>query len=275
MVTNVDKLWINNKLNLNKNQIEQLTKCKTIEDELTLLFLFSKEKGWIKYDRVQGKSDGLLGNVFEDLIGIKENNKKEPDYGGFEIKTKNVGSKSNITMFNKSINSIKSANTTLKNEYGIKEENSYVNVLNTTVKYYEWNSHRGGHNFKLDLDEDLGKLYLRIKDSNTDTEIDNNRFFWEINTINNQFKKIKNCCVIEGKINTKEKLVKFTKMTIYKNASMPKFWNIFKDKYIFIDFRIGEYKSGPRKGKTHDHGTAFRIKESKLTDIFDFKKIIE
>ena len=30
---------------------------------------------------------------------------------------------------------------------------------------------------------------------------------------------------------------------------------------IFVDLRIGQYHSGRNKGKTHDHGTGFRIKE--------------
>ncbi len=31
-----------------------------------------------------------------------------------------------------------------------------------------------------------------------------------------------------------------------------------------VDIRIGSYKSGKNKGKTHDHGTGFRIKPSDL-----------
>lgn len=31
-----------------------------------------------------------------------------------------------------------------------------------------------------------------------------------------------------------------------------------------IDIRIGVYASGKNKGKTHDHGTAFRIKLERL-----------
>ena len=30
---------------------------------------------------------------------------------------------------------------------------------------------------------------------------------------------------------------------------------------VYVDLRIGQYHSGPNMGKTHDHGTAFRIRE--------------
>ena len=36
-----------------------------------------------------------------------------------------------------------------------------------------------------------------------------------------------------------------------------------------LDIRIGVYKSGQYFGKTHDHGTGFRIKESDLECLYD------
>ena len=30
---------------------------------------------------------------------------------------------------------------------------------------------------------------------------------------------------------------------------------------IYVDLRIGQYHNGKNKGKTHDHGTGFRIRE--------------
>ena len=37
-----------------------------------------------------------------------------------------------------------------------------------------------------------------------------------------------------------------------------------EDGELFIDIRIGVYSSGRNIGRTHDHGTAFRIKLDKL-----------
>ena len=39
------------------------------------------------------------------------------------------------------------------------------------------------------------------------------------------------------------------------------FIDLLEDGKIYVDLRIGQYHDGKNKGKTHDHGTAFRIKE--------------
>ena len=38
-----------------------------------------------------------------------------------------------------------------------------------------------------------------------------------------------------------------------------------------IDIRIGSYKSGKNLGKTHDHGTGFRIKPEDLKNLYSEK----
>ena len=43
---------------------------------------------------------------------------------------------------------------------------------------------------------------------------------------------------------------------------------------VFIDLRIGQYHDGPNKGKTHDHGTGFRIKETDQPLLFKVQRKI-
>ena len=38
---------------------------------------------------------------------------------------------------------------------------------------------------------------------------------------------------------------------------------------IYVDLRIGQYHDDRKKGKTHDHGTGFRIKEKDRAALFD------
>ena len=40
-----------------------------------------------------------------------------------------------------------------------------------------------------------------------------------------------------------------------------------------VDIRIGAYKTGKNKGKTHDHGTGFRINKEDLEEFFDIEII--
>jgi hypothetical protein len=48
--------------------------------ELRVLALFQNVK--------QDSNDGGAGNTFEECLGVRENNLKEPDFEGFEVKTK-------------------------------------------------------------------------------------------------------------------------------------------------------------------------------------------
>ncbi len=265
------RIWEYNKLNLSNDEYNKLSKAKSDRDELIILFKIIKSRGWIHYDRTQGKSDGLLGNVFEDLIGVKENNIKGADYYSYEIKTKNdYSSASLVSLFGYCIGSIPSANTSIREEFGVVDDKSFKKIFNSTVKYMEWNNHRGGHNFKLERNQD--KLYLRVKKTIDDYSVDNDRFYWEEDEIERRFCKIKNVCYVEGEIDTKFKRVKYNKMTLYEEANFDKFWELIKTKDIVMDFRIGVYRVGKNAGKSHDHGSGFRIKANKIPELFESKK---
>lgn len=266
---------MNQKKNINftPSEKEAIFNLKDPKEKLIKLFKIIKNKSWIKFERKQENADGLLGNVFEDLIGIEENNKSEPDYFGYEIKTKNTDSSALVSLFGCTIKSFPNANTEIREKYGVPDEKHPENkIFNTTVKHSKWNTHRGGHNFKL---EKIDNLYLRIKKQNNENAIDNNRYYWDEQEIIKRFSKIKNCCFIEGEIDKQNNLAKYTKMIIFKNASIEKFWILLKNDDIVIDFRIGVYLSGKNKGKTHDHGTGFRIKKNKIISLYQDVEEIE
>ena len=54
------------------------------------------------------------------------------------------------------------------------------------------------------------------------------------------------------------------KMDILTGLTLEKMIASLEDGELFIDIRIGVYSSGRNIGRTHDHGTAFRIKLDKL-----------
>ena len=49
--------------------------------------------------------------------------------------------------------------------------------------------------------------------------------------------------------------------------------DLINEGQIFVDLRIGQYHSGPNRGKTHDHGTGFRIFERSHYLIFNIRRI--
>ena len=261
------------KNNFSLSEKEAISNLKDPKEKLIKLFKIIKSKSWIKFERRQENADGLLGNVFEDLIGIDENNKSEADYFDYEIKTKNHDSNALVSLFGCTIKSFPNANTEIREKYGVYDEKHPENkIFNTTIKHSKWNNHRGGYSFKLEKND---HLYLRIKEQNNDNTIDNNNYYWNEEEIIKRFNKIKNCCLIEGEIDKKNNLVKYTKMIIFRNASIEKFWTLLKSDDIVVDFRIGVYLSGKNKGKTHDHGTGFRIKKNKIISLYQDVEEIE
>ncbi len=61
----------------------------TIE-ELTRKLHNVRDMGWVRNRRP--KNPGGAGNTLEDLLGVKENNFRAPDYGEYELKTHRKGS---------------------------------------------------------------------------------------------------------------------------------------------------------------------------------------
>lgn len=255
------------KINLSEEEINLLQNLDDSVDELLAFFKILKSKNWIKYTRNQDDSDGLLGNIFEDFLGLTENNLRMPDYKNIELKTKNINSQSFVSLFSVRPNSCKNIPTILREKYGSPEEEGSPNILNTRVLFEKWNTHRNGYSFKLSkLDN---KLFINIKSISSEELLDNFQYYWNIDDIEKIFNsKIKNSAYITGEINKETKMVKFEKINIFKNADFKKFIELLKNNDICVEFRIGVYKSGIKKGKTHDHGTAFRIKKSNFSELY-------
>ena len=64
------------------------------------------------------------------------------------------------------------------------------------------------------------------------------------------------------------------KLTVIKYALSNYLKSLLEEGKIYVDLRIGQYHDGKNKGKTHDHGTGFRIKESDQPLLFKVKRRI-
>ena len=53
--------------------------------------------------------------------------------------------------------------------------------------------------------------------------------------------------------------VRYTKMVLIEGITLDGLLMAIEQGKLLIDIRIGVYASGKNSGKTHDHGTAFRI----------------
>lgn len=232
--------------------------------ELIRIFNEIKKLDWIATPRK--KTDGLLGNVFEDLIGKVEDNLSIADWKGIELKTTRNATKSMVSLFSKSPHSPYRANSYLRFKYGTINEEHGLKVLNTTVSAVDFNNHREGFSYKLIVDRNNKKLILQIANSLTKEIIDDS-VYWNLDFLNLALKtKLKTIAIIYG--DEKEELglnhVRFTQIKVIAGLNLEKMLTAIEIGDLKVDIRIGVYSSGKNKGKTHDHGTGFRIHLEKL-----------
>ena len=67
----------------------------------------------------------------------------------------------------------------------------------------------------------------------------------------------------------------FNKADIYTEPSFERFISLLTDGKIMYDIRIGSYKSGPKYGMPHDHGSGFRILEANIRLLYSEHETIE
>src|SRR5690606_5921002 len=128
-------------------------------DEIIKRFCAIREMEFVESTRPNNK-DGGIGNTLEDLLSVKENNNSKADLFGYEIKSQRELTSSYISLFSKSPDYPKGANSILKEKYGEIRDNSIHKKLYASLlggresliyqKYY----------MKLDLDRINEKLIL-------------------------------------------------------------------------------------------------------------------
>lgn len=216
-----------------------------------------------------------IGKTFEDLIGIAENNITEPDLHGFEIKSQRNFSGSYVTLFTKSPTMPKNANTYLRIEYGSQDAKyPEIKVLHTSFFCDRYNSHNAGAQFSLRIDRVAEKIYILVKQGNGDID---DSVYYSFENLRKAIKKIENLAFVTAdtkKVNGQE-YFHFTKATIFSGfKSFKNFLDLLERGCIMYDIRIGAYKSGKNKGKTHDHGSGFRIKREDMKKLYEHYHMI-
>ena len=190
-----------------------------------------------------------IGKTFEDYIGVVENNLDEPDLAGFEIKSHRGASCSYVTLFTKSPSFPKRANAYLKDKFGTPYEDApSINSLHTSMFANSYNTYMKKYSFKL-LNNPVAKtILIGVFDLNT--------------------KELLDCSVGYT-------YQDIQKADIYTEPSFERFISLLTDGKIMYDIRIGSYKSGPKYGMPHDHGSGFRILEANIRLLYSDHETIE
>ena len=232
-------------------------------------FSIVKSKGFIESHRTHNTG---IGKTFEDAIGIVENNSSLADYQGIlEIKSKRDLSKSMLTLFTKSPSNPKGANSYLRETYGHSDKNN-MKILHTTISATKFNTFFSKIGFKLEIDE---KIFILVKDLITDKIIDKSIYYTFADLKNIIETKCEHIAFINAdtKVENGKELFYFKEATLLKDLTFKKFIQFVKEGLIVYDIRIGVYGTGSSKGKTHDHGSGFRVLKNNIPKVFKVEEI--
>ena len=233
-----------------------------------------KAMGFVPNTRPNNK-DGGIGNTFEDLLGVEENNRKEADFEGIEIKTQRFLTGSSVSLFSKSPDFPKRANSRLRETYGDarQEEHSGKKILYASVFGDREGEVYSKYKMKLNVNRRTQRIELLIK--NLEGKL-LETIYWDFSTIKKASHKLDALFLVfaETKTFDNKKFCHFTKGDLYYKFDFEKFLTEIERGTIQFDIRIGVYNSGKNYGKTHDHGSGFRIKSQYFSKLYtSFEKI--
>jgi len=243
-------------------------------------FLRIRNLGFIPNTR-SDTNDGSAGNVFEDHLGVSENNLREPDFEGFEVKTKKyLQSSSYISLFTTKPSSPPNGDGYMRSNWGIPDRCvPSVKCFRTSLYGHRWSLVYGTHQMRIDVDKTNKKVFINRSDLNFNP-IDTN-VFWTFNDIQSGSVKLKNLFLVGvevKKINGKDHF-KYIDAIVYTDyLGDTNFINLIEDGTVRYDNRLGVY--GPNvadvrlRGTPHNHGGGFRVSRKNLDKLYKNKIVI-
>ncbi len=202
-----------------------------------------------------------IGYTFETLFGLQENNIPIPDVGGrVEIKTIRRDSQSLITLFtfNRGVWHLKQKEFIQK--YGYIDEKGRYALKNTL--FYGKPIPQG---ISLDIDESMNIIYL--VDVNTGEKLAT----WDVYVMVGKFMvKLSRLLLViaDRKVEQGREYFHYNEAYLLTNPSPRSFLKAFKDSSIGIDIRMHLKESGAVRNR----GTAFRVRERYLTELYENKR---
>jgi len=237
--------------------------------DLKKIFNKIKKMDWIKSSR-QGTD--AIGRTFENLLGQEENSLEIPDFRGIEIKTKRSYTKSYISLFNmtpsgKYYHEIER----LQSVYGYYDKNlKDYKVLNNSVYCGRRTFIGTQYEFMLKVNWNEKKIYLYIFDIHG--YLIEKDVYWDFDILKEKvYRKLSILAFIKAhrKFINRIEYFKYYDMNLYVLKDFETFISLVENGIIRINFKIGVFKSGRRKGQIHDHGTSFEIKECDLIKLYN------
>ena len=217
-----------------------------------------RERGWI---RTHQAGPPGVGRTLEDLLGIPENNLSEPDFGAYELKSCRINSPGMLTMFTKAPQP-RGANERLRQTYGYPS-GAYDNdekVLHATLTAARFVPVGGaGQQLRIVCGEEKISIASRERVEN---------IYWTRESLKKAFEKKYKGKFVYAKARCRGDWAweEFYYDQAYEVSgfSYEAMVDLLERGMIFIDLRIGQFPNG----RTHDHGTGFRIREADHSLLF-------
>jgi len=215
-----------------------------------------KSMGYVKTHRTGNTG---IGKTLEDLIGIEENNIPGPNAAMLELKSARKNTGSMLTLFTKSPLPPR-VNSVLLQKYGYESaRGGNQKELHSTINADSFNILKGKTGFKIDLKTD------RLNLINADYEV---LCYWPKEVLKNSFdRKIPQLLYVKADFRGRglNEEFWFNEAWVLGGFDFDNFVDLLIRKVIFVDIRIGQYPDG----RTHDHGTGFRIFPDQLDLCFE------
>ncbi|MDK2951998.1 MAG: hypothetical protein PWQ77_1663 [Kosmotogales bacterium] len=243
------------------------------------------KKGWIRNTR--GKNHGAVGNILEDLLGIKENNLPISNTNEWELKAQrnNTNSLTTLFHFEPSPKALKFVPKIFLPKYGWPHKEAgekysltemsfrqTINGVNATDRGFKINVDRQNKKILISFDKNL----VALKHSDWLTAVGKNAGLGELSPqpywgfddlLYKVGTKLLNCFYIIAKTKKEENIEYFwyDKVYMLKKFSFENFLNQIELGNVYIDF---DARTG------HNHGTKFRIKQKTILNLYSEKKTI-
>ena len=231
-----------------------------------------KGMGYVLSDKpYTEKNDGALGNTFESLLGVRENNLTGADFEGWECKSQRLHSKSAASLFTLKPDFPQGGDEHMRENWGVPDKDyPHIKTFRTSIYAHKWGIVYEQYKMKLEVDDENEKLKIILCDM--DETVKDDSVYFSFESLKRASSKLKNTFaiaaeekVIDGKIH-----FKFLTGTAYMGFSFTKLIQLIKQGKARYDNRLGVYKSGEYIGRKHNHGGGIRlVKASYYKELFD------
>jgi hypothetical protein len=197
---------------------------------------------------------------------VARDNKKEPDWEGWEVKSKRDTSTSATTLYSQKPTYPDRGDRYMLEKWGIPDE-MFPNKLKLSTSLYATRFSKvhmrtksvPTYLMKIQNNKVGNKISLIVCDE--DKNIIDDSVYWSYEDIENGFTKLQNTFLVEPivkKINGKDHF-HFISATILSESTIDSFLKCIDEGVIRYDHRWSVDHRGPHAGKEHNHGGGFRF----------------